>query len=291
MKRKTALGISKISFHVTFVLFALAVTASPMLLDYAGIINTTFKIQTSTGSGSDGNVYFDTEFKTMDEVKQASKNIIDETLKEGAVLLKNDNDALPLAKEDTVNLYGAASYHSVVTGMGSSSFKVNGDQDPFADIVTLEQGLTSAGLSVNKNLNEWYKNNGLSYLNSTNGHFIGYEDQEVQLVVEDAPWSALPSDKENDAKAGIMVLARNSGEAIDLYMDTTMDDGQTRTIVSRDHNGDPNNSVGDALALTDNEKDVLQNMKRMKDEGKLDKIIVIMNCASPFQSAFVDQEE
>lgn len=290
MKRKTALRISKISFHVTFVLFALAATASPMLLDYSGMINTVFNIQTSTGSGSDGNTYFDTEFETMDEVKEASKQIIDETLKEGAVLLKNDNEALPLASEDTVNLYGAASYWSVVTGMGSSSFKVNGDQDPFADIVTLESGLTSAGLKVNEDLNTWYKDNGLNYLGGSD-HFIGYEDQEVQTVVKDAPWSALPSAKENDAKAGIMVLARNSGEAVDLYADITMDDGATRTIVSKKNNGNPNGSVGDALSLTDNEKDVLANMKKMKDEGKLDKIIVLMNCASPFQSAFIDQEE
>lgn len=294
MKRRTALRITKIGFHVSFVLFALAATAGPLLLDNAGIINTQFNITTSEGTGSGGgNTYFNTEFETMDDVKQASKNLIDETMKEGAVLLKNDNQALPLkANQDSVNLYGLASYHSVLTGMGSSSFKVNGEQDPFTDAVNIYDGLTHAGLKVNSGLNDWYRDNGLNYVDesTTAGHFTGYEDQEVQDVVVEAPWSALPSSREDKATAGIMVLARNSGEAIDLYMDTTMDDGKTRTIVSRDHNGDPNNSVGDALALTENEKDVLSHLKSLKEAGTIDKIVVIMNSASPLQCSFIDDE-
>ena len=98
MKRKTALTISKTGFHVSFVLFALAATAGPLLLENAGMINTHFEIATSTGSGSSGgNMYFNTKFKTMDEVKEESKRLIEETMKEGAVLLKNANSALPLA--------------------------------------------------------------------------------------------------------------------------------------------------------------------------------------------------
>ncbi len=291
MKRKTALTISKTGFHVSFVLFALAATAGPLLLENAGMINTHFEIATSTGSGSSGgNMYFNTKFKTMDEVKEESKRLIEETMKEGAVLLKNDNSALPLAKGNSVNLYGVASHHSVLTGMGSSSFKVNGEQDPFADKVTLAQGMTEAGLKVNEELDAWYKENGLDYVGSSGSHFTGYEDQEVQTVVEDAPWDDLPGVKTTSADAAIMVLARNSGEAIDLYMDTTMDDGKTRTIVSRDHNGDPENSVGDALELSQNEKDVLSHLKQLKDAGTISKIVVVMNSASPLQCAFLEDE-
>lgn len=292
MKRKTALTISKVGFHVSFVLFALVATAGPLLLENAGIINTTFNIETSTGSGSaGGNVYFNTKFKTMDEVKTESKRLIEETMKEGAVLLKNESSALPLAKGNKVNLYGVASHYSVLTGMGSSSFKINGDQDPFADKVTLAKGLTDAGLQVNETLDDWYAENGLDYVGESDSHFIGYEDQEVQTVVTDAAWESLPGEKVSKADAAIMVLARNSGEAIDLYMDTTMDDGKTRTIVSRDHNGDPENSVGDALELTENEKDVLSHLKQLKASGTISKIIVVMNSASPLQCAFLEDED
>ncbi len=292
MKRKTAVTLTKAGFHFSFVLFALATTAGPMLLENAGIINTTFNIATSTGSGSaGGNTYFDTKFNSMDEVKEESKKLIEETMKEGAVLLKNDNNALPLAQGNSVNLYGVASHYSVLTGMGSSSFKVNGDQDPFADKVTLAKGLSDAGLTVNETLDTWYQDNGLDYVGDSGSHFIGYEDQEVQTVVEDAPWDALPGEKTSKADAAIMVLARNSGEAVDLYMDTKMDDGKTRTIVSKRHNGDPDNSVGDALALTQNEKDVLSHLKQLKASGTISKIIVVMNSASPLQCSFLEDEE
>lgn len=295
MKIKGLTLTSKIVFHVTFVVACLMSVATPILLENAGIINTSLGITTSTGSGSANgdNMYFKTDYKTMDEVKQESKNLIEETMKEGAVLLKNDNTALPLARENNVSLYGVASYHSVVTGMGSSSFKVNGNQDPFADIVTLEQGLTNAGLSVNQELNNWYRDNGLNYVGDSGSHFIGYEDQEVQTVVQDAPWSDLPEAKNNQANAAIMVLARNSGEAVDLYMDTTLEseeNGTYRNIISKRHNGDPNNSVGDALALTQNEQDVLRNLKALKDDGKISKIIVLMNSASPLQCEFLEDE-
>ena len=295
MKIKGLTLTSKIVFHVTFVVACLMSVATPILLENAGIINTSLGITTSTGSGSANgdNMYFKTDYKTMDEVKQESKNLIEETMKEGAVLLKNDNTALPLARENNVSLYGVASYHSVVTGMGSSSFKVNGNQDPFADIVTLEQGLTNAGLSVNQELNNWYRDNGLNYVGDSGSHFIGYEDQEVQTVVQDAPWSDLPEAKNNQANAAIMVLARNSGEAVDLYMDTTLEseeNGTYRNIISKRHNGDPDNSVGDALALTQNEQDVLRNLKALKDDGKISKIIVLMNSASPLQCEFLEDE-
>ncbi len=75
-----------------------------------------------------------------------------------------------------------------------------------------------------------------------------------------------------------------------MNMDTTMDDGQTRTIINREHNGDASRSVGDALALSDNEKSVLEGMKALKDAGTLDSIIVLMNSASPLMCDFIENE-
>ena len=223
----------------------------------------------------------------MDEVAAATKDIIEETMEEGAVLLKNDNDALPLKKNDKVNMYGIASYYTVVTGQGS------GVGDAKSNVVKLYDGLTSAGLIVNSEMNEWYKSQNVNdYLEvgKRGGSFTGGGTQQSQFVVKDANWNELPDAKNNEARAGIVVFARNSGEAIDLYMDTTMDDGQTRTIINREHNGDASRSVGDALALSDNEKSVLEGMKALKDAGTLDSIIVLMNSASPLMCDFIENE-
>ena len=281
--------VTKILLHVTLIVFGIMAGGGPILLANKGAINGYFGIQTSIGStnGSDGSLYYDTKFENMDEVAAATKDIIEETMEEGAVLLKNDNDALPLEKNDKVNMYGIASYYTVVTGQGS------GVGDAKSNVVKLYDGLTSAGLIVNSEMNEWYKSQNVNdYLEvgKRGGSFTGGGTQQSQFVVKDANWNELPDAKNNEARAGIVVFARNSGEAIDLYMDTTMDDGQTRTIINREHNGDASRSVGDALALSDNEKSVLEGMKALKDAGTLDSIIVLMNSASPLMCDFIENE-
>lgn len=281
--------VTKILLHVTLIVFGIMAVGGPILLANKGAINGYFGIQTSIGStnGSDGSLYYDTKFENMDEVAAATKDIIEETMEEGAVLLKNDNDALPLKKNDKVNMYGIASYYTVVTGQGS------GVGDAKSNVVKLYDGLTSAGLIVNSEMNEWYKSQNVNdYLEvgKRGGSFTGGGTQQSQFVVKDANWNELPDAKNNEARAGIVVFARNSGEAIDLYMDTTMDDGQTRTIINREHNGDASRSVGDALALSDNEKSVLEGMKALKDAGTLDSIIVLMNSASPLMCDFIENE-
>lgn len=281
--------VTKILLHVTLIVFGIMAVGGPILLANKGAVNGYFGIQTSIGStnGSDGGLYYDTKFENMDEVAAATKDIIEETMEEGAVLLKNDNDALPLAKNDKVNMYGIASYYTVVTGQGS------GVGDAKSNVVKLYDGLTSAGLIVNSEMNEWYKSQNVNdYLEvgKRGGSFTGGGTQQSQFVVKDANWNELPDAKNNEARAGIVVFARNSGEAIDLYMDTTMDDGQTRTIINREHNGDASRSVGDALALSDNEKSVLEGMKALKDAGTLDSIIVLMNSASPLMCDFIENE-
>lgn len=288
MKKRKRIGIttiSKILFHITFVVYALVVAATPILLGNADVINGFLGIQTEFGSGStNGNMYFDTQFETMEQVHKASLDIIEETMAEGAVMLKNENGALPLSQGDTVNMYGLASYYSVHSGQGSSGTEGNA----LNDRVTLYEGLTNAGLTVNATLNEWYKSQSVSTHMGGN-NFIGGSSQQSVYHVKDIAWNALNAAKNNEAKVGIMVLARNSGEAVDMYMDTTMDDGNTRVILNQ-YQSTASASIGDSLELTENEKSVLEGMKALKEKGDLESIVVIMNCASPLQSAFIDDE-
>lgn len=277
----------KILLHVTLVLYGLTAVAGSIMLANKGAINNALGIETSVSTGGgDGNMYFETDFENMAEVKAATKEIIEETMEEGVVLLKNENSALPLSKGDAVNLYGFASYYTVVTGQGS------GVGDATTGVVTLQEGLTAAGLTVNADLNNWYKSQGQAAfmtVGSKGGTFTGGGTQQSMFTVHDANWSNLPAYKTNQAKAGIAVFARNSGEAVDLYMDTTMDDGSTRVIINK-YDNDASKSAGDSLALTDNEKSVLAGMKTLKDAGTIDKIIVLINGASPLMAEFVEDE-
>lgn len=291
IKRNKVLRVmSKVFFHVNFVVFSLSLVAIPLLLDNANVINNALGIETQIGSSDNGGNYYSTKFNNMKEVKQASLDIIEETMKEGAVLLKNDNNALPLAKDDTVTLYGAGSYYTVITGQGSSG--VYGDQSKWSqDYVSLYDGLTNAGLKVNSELNTWYKNNTGNAMGTGGTSFMAGRSQESQFVVQDKSWDSLPNSKTSESKAAVMVLSRTSGEAQDLYMDTTMDDGSTRVVVAKKGHNDPSKSVGDALALTANEKSVLTNLKSLKNAGTIEKIIVLMNSASPLQAEFIEDNQ
>ena len=88
-----------------------------------------------------------------DEVIKASndyaKQITKDIEAEGAVLLKNSNQVLPLAS-DTVNIFGWGSISPIYAGTGSGS----GDEK---DNITLQQGLMNAGLTVNDELTEFYE--------------------------------------------------------------------------------------------------------------------------------------
>ena len=108
--------VTKILLHVTLIVFGIMAVGGPILLANKGAINGYFGIQTSIGStnGSDGSLYYDTKFENMDEVAAATKDIIEETMEEGAVLLKNDNDALPLKKNDKVNIVLRFAFHLLI---------------------------------------------------------------------------------------------------------------------------------------------------------------------------------
>ncbi len=76
--------------------------------------------------------------------RQASADMTQKVESEGIVMLENKNQTLPLASGSKINLFGYGSRDTVYGGSGSGS----GDS---SNNITLEQGLTNAGFSVNPN--------------------------------------------------------------------------------------------------------------------------------------------
>ncbi len=300
--------IFKILFHVTFFIMVVLLIASPILLGNASQINSLLGIETQIGSGgAEGNMYYNTKFKTMAEVHNASLDIIEEAMKEGAVLLQNKevtyNDgqnqvtepALPLAAGDSVRLYGAASYYSVHMGQGSGG--VESGVIP-SRRVSLYDGLTGAGLSVDETMNNWYRDNGKDSVSGKSGNnnrdgesFMGASNQTSQYPVKDVAWASLPSNASQAADAAVMVIGRNSGEALDLYMDVTMKGGvePLDAVLGRASSSNyTSDEFGDALSLAANELDVLNNLVQLKTSGTIKKVIVLMNTANPMQCQFLE---
>jgi beta-glucosidase len=181
-------------------------------------------------------LFYKSDYKTYEDLNDVTRDLSIEVMAEGMVLLKNDNNALPLNKGASLNLYGAGSYNFVYFGNGSSGYNLT-DKDPEYDSCTnLKEGLEDGGdFEINEGLWNFYKTN-KQYWQATN--FSGNRKQTTKYTVKDANWAQITTpDRDKAADAGIMVISRNSGEDADRDLSYA--------------------------ELAESERDVLKNMKAL----------------------------
>ncbi len=165
---------------------------------------------------------------------------------EGMVLLKNENNTLPLADVDSVALFGITSYDFIAGGTGSGD--VN---KPY--VIDLLTGLKNVGLDVNSSLADLY----LSYKDynekkaahdrAPGGWFWGKQ------VLEEMPLSRNAIDKQADlTDVAIITLGRQAGEGRDRVIDNDFNLTETeRTLLT---------NVCDAFHAKDKRVVVILNM-------------------------------
>lgn len=214
--------------------------------------------------GSASNVdtnYFKSTYNTEQEVKDAFQKKAIQAEEEGLVLLKNDNSALPLKSNPKVSFFGTASAKVNYSVSGSSS--TSGVTYP-----TLEESMNKAGIQVNPSLMAFYKTGkGASY-GRTNYMLVGQANECPYSEIDSSTLSSV----ESYGDAGIMMIARDSGEGSDIG--TTNSDGLDGTY----------------LSMSKDEISVLKGMSQLKKEGKLKKTIVILNTSCTLQTDFLSQE-
>ena len=74
-----------------------------------------------------------------------------QVVSEGIVMLKNENNALPLDKDEEVALFGRIQFHYYKSGTGSGGM-VN-----VSKIVGIPEGLSDEGIKINKELSDAYE--------------------------------------------------------------------------------------------------------------------------------------
>ena len=127
---------------------------------------------------------------------------------ESIVLLRNENEALPLKGNEKVALYGVSAIDFVAGGTGS------GDVNK-AYVVNMEDAMKTAGFTLDNSLMDYYK------------AFAAYDKAQTALSGANFGWFsrrklaeiAIPTAAiENEAKANdvaVVVLGRNAGEGAD----------------------------------------------------------------------------
>ncbi len=251
-------------------------------LSASTVINTYLNTPTSqVVKGDDEGVdteYFKSAFESEEDLIAHEQGIAEQVEAEGAVLLMNNNDALPLAKGDKVSAVSHSSVDIVYGGTGSGS--VDASSAP-----TLQQALTDAGLEVNQTLWDFYLSDEIagSY---TRGIPTGIADDPnaiADYAANEVPWQTV-LDGAGDSfaeygDAAIFVISRSGGEGADL---PAGDNGQGLSYTS--------GKDGNYLVLSPEEQENLAGLKALKDEGTISKIIVLINSSNAVQVDFLNPE-
>ena len=199
-------------------------------------------------------------FFTRSEYQPAAstKQLCEDVVAEGLVLLKNQDKALPLSdSEKTIALYGQDSVDFVYGGSGSGAVDTS-------TAFNLKQAFEDVGYTVNKTLWDFYESGpGKSYRKETPN-----EAGKGKFAVNEVPQSVFTDEVKNSLTddVGVVVFGRSGGESSDLPTSAL------ETGVSY-------------LQLDGNEKDTLALAC-----SKHNKVIVIINANNPIELGFLEDE-
>lgn len=248
-KTKKAVGLGSIA-----VLLGAGIVANSLCYIYSKEITLFFRNTETATNLKEGTLSNEESFAQG----QAAGLVVEE---EGAVLLKNDNNALPLSSDQTnVNLFGIASYCPMYTNGGSSGVdsEYNG---------TFKDAFESCGYTVNPDLWNYYESNYDE--NSGVSSFMIAEDSVADMEF------ALGSDLWNQAKefsdTAVVVFARYGGEGSDEPLDMA------------DYNGDSGKHY---LELQDVEIELLNQVK-----STFSNVIVLVNSSHAMELGFLDNSD
>ena len=221
-----------------------------------------------------GAVYYESDFASEADRTAKGAELVKQVEAEGASLLTNEDEALPLAKGSKVSLFSTSSVNIVYGGTGSANVDASKCDN-------LKTALEKEGFSVIQTLWDFYETgDAAEYTRGNAGAVVqdsatasGYGSAEIV----EAPWSLYSEDVlgsvEEYGDAAIVVLSRIGGEGADSYFDHELGDGKNY------------------LALNQEEKDMMAGIKAMKDAGAIDKIVVLINTSNALQVDFLQNNE
>ena len=122
--------------------------------------------------GAEGPQYYEADYKDVEELREDSAEMTAEVLREGTVLLKNDNAILPLRKGASVSVFGKAAADPVY----SSAAQVSGAQD-------LRSALEAEKIRVNDKLWDFIsRGGGNSFSKRVEKSFEEYSEAAIVVI-------------------------------------------------------------------------------------------------------------
>ena len=271
---------------LTASLLTVSVAAGPIVDSYRTDIDKFLGTKSSAmvTDSTDEDLYtYKSDYSSTTELLDSIEDLGERMSEEGTVLLKNENNALPLSKDETqkLSLLGFSSYYPVQGGDMGSSLNENKGTD--ADTVDFVEALDAKGFKINENLQKLYKSleadfktevnmwgNIMEYYHitapATDGVFASKEPSQEKMDSVDDKWK----DSMDDYNVMLVTIGRSSTE------NGTYLPGVDGVDASQDLN------QTDPLGLSDDERDLINAAVEAK-ENNGGKVIVMLNNANAME--------
>lgn len=254
---------------VVFVLlFAVTMIGGPIANNYATIVNMVLGTESTKTIGDPGQTYFEADFASSEEQAASAAEICESVVANGATLLLNNNNALPLAQGAKVTLFGTTSAKPVYGGTGSGGMDTSS--------LSYKDALEADGFSVNPTMWDFYTTGaGSSYgLTTASGSLNNYIFDNAEYTVNEVPQNVYTDTEWNSVAsygdAAIVVLGRVCGEGADLPWFGAGD------------------ADGNMLSLSAEERALLAKLAELKAAGQIQKIVVLLNATNPLELDFLN---
>ena len=271
---------------LTASLLTVSVAAGPVVDSYRTDIDKFLGTKSSAmvTDSTDEDLYtYKSDYSSTTELLDSIEDLGERMSEEGTVLLKNENNALPLSKDETqkLSLLGFSSYYPVQGGDMGSSLSVNKGTD--ADTVDFVEALNAKDFGINEDLQKLYKSleadfktevnmwgNIMEYYHitapATDGVFASKEPSQEKMDSVDDKWK----DSMDDYNVMLVTIGRSSTE------NGTYLPGVDGVDASQDLN------QTDPLGLSDDERDLINAAVEAK-ENNGGKVIVMLNNANAME--------
>ena len=249
--------------------------------------------QDANATNLDAN-YYTRDYADNAELLAAAQQLAVTIENEGIVLLKNDNNALPLSNsEKNVSLFGRTSVDPIYTGAGSAATE--------ATPVSYREAFENAGYTINQDLFDFYANHKISTESISIKFQTGMGPMDVSYtgrgfissmgsasfvgdIIAEVPVSDYPESlKDTYASyngAAIITIGRVGGEGCDLPVSMAEYDVPTEEDKEKSY-----------LELDSREIAMLEYVKELKDAGVFKKIIVVLNIANAMELGFLNDAQ
>lgn len=281
MKKKNKSIIFKRAVAVSAALGTLCACGTMTLVQYEGIVNNQLKISTTRiveekNAEKEDTAYYKSKYadavlltKGKDELTEDEATRVGDALTQlttdedayveyemenSAVLLYNKDQALPLAADErNVTMFGIASRQPLY------SCASGGGKNDDARVVDFMDAFKAKGFSVNETVYNTYEE---PQMKESFGGMIAQraeDEPDISMFTEELDRSV-----KQTGGIGVVILSREGGEGKDIERQITEEDGTVRS----------------GLALSNNEKALLEKVKQYKENGDIKKIIIVHN--SPY---------